>query len=884
MVMPDPLWRRSPLALRRHPGVLLAIAFGAALLALAVAAYPLFLSSTSTELVASRVSDPGMTRYGAGILYSQPSLRLPSSPDSSQPLLERIDGLFRRTTPFLGPTIMGAEGPAVSVTTPGHRMMAPGRLFTATGATDHIQVVSGHEGDGVWIPDTIAAAVHARPGGTITLTSPVGSSLQLPVDGIYRAIFTLPRTGYWRAWEHDVYLDCPTFPDCPTPPQFLITDMSGFLAASHALGTNQAAFTWVAPVPPGPVTLDQARSIAASVDAFHRRISDRHDKYRGTVFSSGTAQVVKDVEERITQLQGPGQLLSGAGVLVALIVIGVAGSFSFAARRVENALLLARGARVGTVAAKAALEHVLPTVTGAGIGLVSADALVALFGPGGDIGATARARAEWGTLAVAFAALVSVCAVAVLSYLRQSERHRGRTRLLQRAPWEIVPGVLAYVALSHLRTDGAVLIDPMTQVLRPSPYLLAFPVLFLVGFAALAARAAAFGVRRLRDRSGRFAPSSYLALHRLAGTAALTTSLIAASALCFGLFVHAQTLVGSLRTTVEAKAKVFVGSDVEGRVSFDTPAPANPPYPFTRVSRLSDAGTLPNGPDVDWLTINPATFTSAAYWNASFSDESLAALVGSLRSPGGAIPVILAGGDGLADPTSVDIAGTSMPVRVVGHAVAFPGMESTRPLLVVDESRFVAAYPGPLNPLATGQATTEFWIRGQAPQASRYLASLRYAPYLILTAAQVEDIPSIVAVIDTFAVLNLLGLAAGLLVVAGVLVYLQARRRSQLVSYGLSLRMGMTNAAHRRSLVIELMTILGSSYVIGVAAGITVSSLMVPLLDPLATIHPAPLFVVPATGLLVTTLVVMLLSWIGGWYTNLRERSMDLGEVMRLAG
>jgi putative ABC transport system permease protein len=883
--MPDPLWRRSPLALRRYPGVLLAIAFGAALLALAVAAYPLFLSSTSTELVASRVNDPGMTRYGAGILYSRPSLRLqsPSAAHLSRSV-KRVDGLFRRTTSFLGPTIMGAEGPVVSVTAPGHRRMAAGRLFAATDATDHIQVVSGHEGDGVWIPDTMATAVHARPGGTITLTPAVGSPLQLPVDGIYRAIFTLPRTGYWRAWEHDLYVECPRAPECPIPPQFLITDLRGFMTASHALGVDRATLTWVAPLPPGPLTLDQVRSIAASVDAFHDRISDRRDPYRRTVFSSGIAQVVTDVEERITQLQGPGQLLSGAGVLVALIVIGVAGSFSLAGRRVETAVLFARGARLGTVAAKAALEHVLPTVAGAGIGLIGADALVAVFGPGADVAATARARAEWGTALVALAALVLICAVAVLGYLRRSEHHRGRTWLLRRVPWEIVPGVLAYVALSHLRTDGALLTDPTTHALRPSPYLLAFPVLFLVGFATLAARAASFGVRRLRDRSGRFAPSSYLAVHRLAGTAALTSSLIAASALCFGLFVHAQTLVGSLRTTVDAKAKVFVGSDVEGRVSFDTPSPANPPYPFTRVTRLSDAGTLPNGSDVDLLTIDPATFASAAYWNTSFSDESFAALVGSLRPSGGAVPVIVAGADGVADPTSVDIAGTSMPVRVVGHAAAFPGMESTRPLLVVDERRFLAAYRGRLNPLLTSQASTEFWIRGPTAQASNYLASLRYAPQLILTAAQVKDIPPIVAVIDTFAVLNLLGLAAALLVLAGVLVYLQARRRSQLVSYGLSLRMGMTNAAHRRSLIIELTTILGSSYLVGVAAGIIVSSLMVPLLDPLATIHPAPLFVVPAAGLVVTTPVVMLLSWIGGWYTNLRERSMDLGEVMRLAG
>jgi hypothetical protein len=517
------------------------------------------------------------------------------------------------------------------------------------------------------------------------------------------------------------------------------------------------------------------------------------------------------------------------------------------------------------------------------MGLVGADALVALFGPGTAIASTARTRAEWGTVAVGVAALVAVSTIGVLGYLRRSD-HRRRTRLLGKVPWEIIPAVLAYVALSHLRTDGALLTDPTSLVLRPSPYLLAFPVLAMVGVAVLAARTTAFGIRKLRDRSGRFAPSSYLALHRLAGAGALTTALIAASALCFGLFIHAQTIVGSLRTTVDAKAKVFVGSDVQARVSFDATLPANPPYPLTRVSRLSDAGTLPDGPDVDWLTIDPGTFASAAYWNASFSDAPLSALVGSLRLPGSAVPVILAGGDGVTDPKSVEIEGTSMPVRVVGHAAAFPGMGSTRPLLVVDQRRFLAAYPGPLNPLLTGRGTTEFWMRGPTPQASDYLATLPYPPYFIITAAQVKDIPSIVAVIDTFAVLNILGVAAALLVVAGVLVSLPARRRSQLVSYGLSLRMGMTNVAHRHSLVIELTTILGSSYLIGIAAGIVVSSLMVPLLDPLATIHPAPLFVLPAAGLLVTTAAVMLLSWIGGWYTNLRERSMDLGEVMRLAG
>jgi putative ABC transport system permease protein len=884
--MPDPLWRRSPLALRRHPGVLLAIAFGAALLALAVSAYPLFISSTSTELVGHLLNDPAMTRYGAGATYSRPSVGLSSLADagSSEPARDRVDELFRRTGSFLGPTIVGAEASAVTVSSPGTRGTAEGRLFTATGAVDHIQIVSGHEGDGVWVPDTIASAVHARAGGTIALTSAGGSTLRVPVDGIYRALFTLPRTGYWRAWGHDVYLECPTFPDCATPPQFLITDTDRFVAASRALGERHATFTWVAPVRRGPITLDRARSIATSIDALHGQLYTPRVQFRGAVFSSGMGQVVHEVDERVTQLQGPGQLLSGAGVLVALIVLGVATSFSLAARPVEHALLFARGTRVVSVAAKAALEHVLPMAAGAGLGLLSSNVLVGVLGPSRDVAASARGRAGWTSVAVTIGALLVVCLVAVVGYLRQSDRHRAAMRVVRGVPWEIVPGILAYLALSHLRAEGALLTDPHTQVLRPSPFVLAFAVLSLVAVASVGARVSALVARKVRDRSGRSGPSAYLAAHRLAGTTALTTALVAASALSFGVRMQSQTLVDSLRSTVDAKAKIFVGSDVEGLVSFATPAPANGPYPLTRVSRLSDAGTLSDGTAVDWLTIDPATFASAAYWNAAFSSESLPELVGSLRVPGAALPVIVAGGEGIADPTWVEIAGGSMPLRVVGHAAAFPGMGSKRPLLVVDQNRFLADYPEPLNPLATGEATTDFWVRGPATPASHFLASLHDPPQLILTAEEVKDIPSIVAVIDTFAMLDLLGLAAALLVVAGILVYLQARRRSQLVAYGLSLRMGMTNAAHRRSLIIELAAILGSAFLIGAIGGIAASALLVPLLDPLATIRPAPLFVLPAAGLVATVLALILLSWVGGWYTNLRERSMDLAEVMRLAG
>lgn len=96
-----------------------------------------------------------------------------------------------------------------------------------------------------------------------------------------------------------------------------------------------------------------------------------------------------------------------------------------------------------------------------------------------------------------------------------------------------------------------------------------------------------------------------------------------------------------------------------------------------------------------------------------------------------------------------------------------------------------------------------------------------------------------------FVVMNALGLVAALLVVAGMLMYLQARQRSQVVSYALSLRMGMTHAHHRRSLVVELGTMLCYAYLLGLTVAIGAALVMVPRLDPLASIPPSPLFVWP---------------------------------------
>ena len=71
------------------------------------------------------------------------------------------------------------------------------------------------------------------------------------------------------------------------------------------------------------------------------------------------------------------------------------------------------------------------------------------------------------------------------------------------------------------------------------------------------------------------------------------------------------------------------------------------------------------------------------------------------------------------------------------------------------------------------------------------MGELEAFPLGTLTADDVKDVPFIAASIDTFSMLNILGLAAGVLVIGVLVVYLQARQRARTVSNVLSMRMGM---------------------------------------------------------------------------------------------
>lgn len=893
----NPLWTSAPLVLRHYPAALAAFSLAALLLTVAAAVYPLFISASASRFLRAEISKPLVTRYGAGISYRSDNvplaLRAPRGGPAG-PAYEVRGQVFRdrvAESPDLGKLVATALGPAVTLAPADHPAeFRSVRLFAGTDAVRHVEVLRGRDGPGVWLPDLVADALGLEPGEHLRLGYRRGASVRVAVDGVYDALYSSPPGGYWLRWYDDIYPPCA---DCGPPPQFVLADRNQLLTLYRRLGAESVSFAWHAPLANTRLTLDDARAIEQEMESFHKDVTDR-DSYLGRLFecchrasiglrrtmlTSSMDEVIPQVTDRMAAIEGPGLLLRVAGIVVALAAIVGATAFGLAARRSEQRLFFATGMRPVAVAAKASLESVVPCLIGGAVGVGLAFVAVGAFAPEGEL---SRSSIRAATLAGMLAVLGSVLVIGVVSgagALRHGDAHGSRFGLVARLPWEVALLGIALYSYRQIQSEGAVVVD--TGVSRPSVYLLAFPVAFLGGATLLGARLIREIFRSLHHRADRLRPPGYLAVRRLAGPQDLVVVLMAAVGLCIGVFVQAQTVARSLEDTIDAKAKIFVGSDVQAWVGSDT-VPHPSAVPITRVTRVPQAGAgEPSDELFDLLAVDPETFPSAAYWRDGFSDLPLEEIAGRLEpDPAGPLRVVVAG-RGLANLTSLDVQQLHVPVDVVGRTEVFPGMGSQRPLVVLDEEAFINLYG--TGALRGSNAQTQLWLKAGRPEALQALEDLESPPFQILTASEVKDIPYITATIDTFLVLNALGLTAGLLVVAAILIYLQARQRAQVVAYGLSMRMGMQPSGHRRSLLYELAAMLVAAFALASVLALMASWLVARWVDPLAAIPPEPLLTIP-TGILPMTLAALLAAaWLGAWLATRRAQTTHLGEVMRVA-
>ena len=886
----SPLWTKAPLALIRYPGLLAAVVVGALLLSLVAAAFPLFLSRSEGDLLRARIMDPTVGRNGAGLFYSITNVGFREKAGGGRELLaDRLDEAFGRIAaegPNLGPPLRFVLGADALVTLPGkgdpESGPVSGRIFSGTDAEKYVEMIAGDGSNGALVPDSVADFIGVGPGDEIQLSG--GSVLR--VGGVYRALYktpSSPRSGYWSPWSEQIYRPCP---DCPEQPQFILVGPEDAVRLTRELHDPEARdldYGWVAPIDEISLDVDEARDVRTYAARILGEVTDRKTRIgrlfaccgrgyvaglgffsgrRDTEFRSSMPLVLHEVDRRTATVAGPLRLLLIAGLGVAAAVVAAAAAFAVAGRRTEAAFLHAHG-------------------WGAAAGLGAASWLIATFGPPGPVAPSARTVSITWAVAAGAVGLVVLGVVSGVSFIRTFEAHSSKRRLSW-VPWEILPIAGSLFVLSRLNAGGALIEDTRLDILRPSALLLVFPVLFVAGFATLGARILVEVLRRTGGRASRRSPVTYLAFHRLTALPKLTVLLVGASALCLGIFIDSQTMVGSLRSTVDAKAGVFVGSDVQVVIDSNAPEQEVFPLPITRATRVKYAGSmLPGNVPFDMVGIDPETIVGAAFWDDSFSDESLEDLVARLPSQSGPLPVLLVQGEG--DPTGIAVGQIETPIEVVGRATAFAGVFSDDPVLVVDArslQRRMGDFGGPLQ---QPDARTEYWIAGPADQALAAVGDLEAFPLGTLTADEVKDVPFIAASIDTFSMLNILGLAAAVLVIGVLVVYLQARQRARTVSNVLSMRMGMRDGQARAALVLELAAMLLTAFVLGATMGAVAGRLISPLLDPLQTIPPPPLFEPPIAAALWTLVGLAIVSVVGGWLVHRRASAIDLGEVLRVA-
>ncbi|HZD72662.1 MAG TPA: FtsX-like permease family protein, partial [Actinomycetota bacterium] len=802
-------------------------------------------------------------------------------------LLERRDAAVERAgsqVPGLGAPLLTIIGAPLVMSNPAdQRRYANGRLLYREGFTDHIQKLQVAGGSGVWLPSETAAFAGVRAGGRVALVQG-GRRVVARVAGIYKDLNRLPVTPFWCAKGPLIY--APGLGrEIPPPP--ILADRATMADLNRQLREDHLIFSWELPLR-GDLTLPQSQRTVGSLDRLRAALGTGP----GALFllpgqalfasqpgvlrvGSELPFVVQRSRGIVAAVRGAIGPVSTAGLAVALLLAAAAGSYWVDRRRGEVALLAVKGVGPVAIALKAGLEMVLPAAAGALAGWGLAILLVRTFGPSDLLDASA----PWSALARAGMALAGgvalLGAVAALRVRAQTERGIGvRPGWIGRVPFELAVLALAALAFQRLQAHRPPVASG-TTVPRIDLLLLAFPLLFLTGTVGLGVRALGVATRRLRTAGERWPHAVYLAARRLSSSSRLALLLLAAAAMSIGVLVYAATLTLSVRTTLDAKARVFLGSDVSMLLQDEVAPP--PGLRATTVARLDrvDVG----GERVDVLAIDPATFERAAFWDSSFASRPLGSLLAAL-SPAGAgqpAPALALGRfptQGAISFTKLTGKAVRVPYQVVGQVRTFPGSVRGNPTLVVDRRAL-----GDLS----GLAEYRLWARGDLTAVQAAVQRAGIATGITAVADNVLDVTSFLAVSWTFGFLQSFGVLTGLITIGGLLLYLETRQRARKVTYVLIRRMGLSRAAHRLSVLVEVGATMVLGCALGMALSLVAARLVYPRLDALPEVAPTPLLRTPVAALLATGSAALLATWLGAWTAQRSADRTNAAEVMRLA-
>jgi putative ABC transport system permease protein len=859
--------------------VAVAVVAAALILALTATSGRLFLAAAGDAAVGQELDRIGGVPVLAMVMFGD----LPADVAAVQRAAESVAS---DQAPGLGPPVRTRSGPAIEATA-GSRSTGV-RLAARDGFAGHIRVLERAGDDGAWLPDTAARSLGVRAGQTVRLGPPPG--VRLRVAGVYRDLVAggQPLEPFWSPLANVLYTLSVTR---ETPPPLVLVDPDRFLDLTARLEAP-ARLEWDFYPESARLTLPAADRLAAQIQSVQAAAGDplegREAAGRVTT-STPMADIVRRAHATLAALTGPVESISLTGRLLALVLVAAAGVFAVRRRRGEVAVLIAHGVGGLPIGLRSLVEAALPVAVGGSLGYLAALGLAGTLNPvpGLEPRATAAARRE-----VGLALLAGLLLFGLVTWIavRSEERERTGRRLgqvLAGGPWwEMLVLVLAAAALYEVRTRGGGPVQVGDQPAQIDRLLVLFPLLAIAGLAGLATRGAArLLTRRPRPPltvSSAARPASLLASRRLVAAPRTVLLLVTGSAVALGLLTYSGTLVASTRSGAADKARVLVGGDASLQLAGEAPPGATAGLPATVVRRFDEVRLALDARPVAMIAVDPATFGAGAFWRDSFADASLGRLLGRLDgAPPGRLGAILAG-PAVGDARSVEVGPVHLPLTVVATAQAFPGMTSTgRSLLVVSSARFDAV-AGAQRDRAGWR--TEIWARGDPEAVQAALRRAGRTPEVVTSAADQLRTPVFLAQAWTFRLLSALGVLAGTVALVGLVLYAQARQRGRVVAYALTRRMGLSRAAHRRSVLWELAGLLGFAFLLGAGSALVAAAAVLGRLDPMPELPPGLGLELPGAVLGGTLLGILLAALAGALLVQRAADRANVAEVMRLAG
>ncbi|WAX56242.1 hypothetical protein M6B22_17115 [Jatrophihabitans cynanchi] len=850
-------WTRAPLLLLRLPAVFLAILGASAILSIAAASGPLFVSTLGTASLQAQAAS------------ACPEYTLPTVTAAAVPLARAAAATQAGNRAFRAQRL---PSPLVADVGSARVQESTVHLFAKPGALSHVHKLTPDTGrPGAWFPDVFAAKIGARPGDVVR----TGAGAPIPVAGIYQdmapspfALAHVPR--FFCAWQNQIEPTAASDQVIAATPTnyrhgpFLITDPATVAAVSDV----PLVITWTAPVSHDTVSLpgfDRAqRRAAAAATAITRSTGMRAE------VDSNLAKKLAIAHESQDGVAGSVVPIDIAGVVVAGLLVAGAGVFWATHRAREIRLLVARGVSPPLLGAKALLEALPALIAGLVLGYLATLGLVRLVGPAGLLTPGTPLRA----LGVAAGAVgAGTALIAAIGVAAGRERRTGRAAgLSSHLPWELA-GVAVAVCLG-LRIRSESVVSVHRTIVDISPLAFVFPIVGATAALVLFGRIVYWLLPVVGRAARRLGPGGYLALRRLAGSGVIVTGLVVGTALPCCLLTYGSTVTQSVNAAVTNKYQTNLGAPHVLFVYGVRDTNPDTHGSGTVVSIYQTGPKLPGGLPAYVLGVDPGSFAQFAFLSGS-QRRDLSALHDV--PSGQPAPAILVNAPKHTDASSVTIGQTRLALDVVATSAVFPGLRNgARPMLVVERSTLVHVHTEEelLNQVWTSQA-----------RLSAAVAAFNTKPYSVLTQVTSDVVVGTTGLLPVtwiFGYLRALAILIGAVAIAGLVFSLAARTRRRTVSYVLSRRMGLRQVTHVWSLLVELTIAVGLGWLAGSGAGAGAYAFIYKGLDLYPALPPPTAFVLPVPTLLATAAVTVAVIVIGSYATHLLAERANPAEILRL--